>query len=100
MKRRLRVILCGLLALVLVLCLFPMPYGYYQLVRFLAMSIFAYLAYCEYKEDRTDSMILFIALSVLFQPFVPFALGRVIWNCVDVIVAAYLVYWMIKTIKK
>ena len=98
MKKCLRVILCGLLALALVLCLFPMPYGYYQLVRFLAMAIFAYLAYCEFKEDRIESMILFISLAVLFQPLIPIALGRVIWNCVDVLVAIFLTYWVIKSL--
>lgn len=77
-----------------------MPYGFYQLVRFLAMAIFAYLAYCEFKDDKIESMILFIVLAVLFQPLIPIALGRTIWHCVDVIVAIYLVYWMIKKIKE
>lgn len=31
------------LAIVLVLCLFSMPYGFYHLVRFAAVAIFAYL---------------------------------------------------------
>lgn len=57
------------LAIALVLCLFSMPYGFYQFVRFAAMAIFAYLAYCEYKNGHVDRMILFIVLAILFQPF-------------------------------
>ena len=33
------------IASLLLLCLFKMPYGFYTLVRFLAMAAFAYLAY-------------------------------------------------------
>ena len=30
------------MAIALILCLFSMPYGYYQLVRFLAMAVFVF----------------------------------------------------------
>lgn len=84
------------LAIALILCLFSMPYGYYQFIRFAAMAIFSYLAYCEHKNGHIDRMILFIALSILFQPFAKIALGRVLWNIVDVIVAGYLLYIVVK----
>lgn len=80
------------LAIALILCLFSMPYGYYQLVRFIAMAAFAYLAYCEYQDGSKDRMILFIILSILFQPFAKIAIGRILWNIVDVLVAGYLLY--------
>lgn len=87
------------LAIALILCLFPMPYGFYQFVRFAAMAIFAYLAYCEYKNSHVDRMILFIVLATLFQPFAKIALGRVLWNIVDVIVAGYLFYLVVQNKK-
>ena len=91
-RERLQIGLYIGLAIALILCLFSMPYGYYQFVRFLAMAIFAYLAYCEYKNSHVDRMILFIVLAILFQPFAKIALGRVLWNIVDVIVAGYLFF--------
>ena len=84
------------MAVALILCPFRMPYGYYQLIRFMAMAVFAYLAYCQYKDGAIDRMILFIILAILFQPFFKIAVGRVIWNIIDVIVAGYLVYLSIK----
>ena len=87
------------MAIALILCLFSMPYGYYQLVRFLAMAIFAYLAFCDYKDGATDRMILFIVLAILFQPFAKIAIGRVLWNIIDVIVAGYLIYLVIRNKK-
>lgn len=63
------------------------------------MAIFAYLAYCEYKNGHVDRMILFIVLAILFQPFAKIALGRVIWNIVDAIVAGYRISLVIKNKK-
>lgn len=88
------------LVALLLLCLFHMPYGFYTLVRFLAMVAFAYLAYLEFKSKNIDRMVVFIALAVLFQPFVKMALGRTVWNIVDVAVACYLLYLSFKTYKK
>ena len=87
------------MAIALFICLFPMPYGYYQLVRFLAMAVFAYLAFIEYKENSFDRMILFIVLAILFQPFAKLSFGRVLWSVVDLLVAAYLLYLFFKSRK-
>ena len=45
-------------------------------------------------------MILFIALALLFQPFFKIALGRTIWNIVDVLVAVFLLGSIFVTAKK
>lgn len=79
-----------LLAALLLLCLAPMPYGYYQLVRFVSMMVFAVMAYQFYNEKREEWAICFGALALLFQPFVKIVLGRTMWNIVDVAVAILL----------
>ena len=90
--RTIQSVILGALAVLLLLCLAKMPYGFYQIVRFLAFAGFGYMAYLEYKGKNIDRMVLFVVLALLFQPFLPLSLGRVIWNIVDVIVAAYLLY--------
>lgn len=85
-----------ILAVMLLLCLAPMPYGYYELVRFVAMVAFGYMAY-EYSEaDNTELTVTFGALAFLFQPFIKIALGRTVWNVVDVAVALLLIGLMLK----
>lgn len=82
------------LAMALLLCLFPMPYGYYSLVRFMAMIVFAIMAYEYYQLNKEAMAVLFAALAILFQPFFKIALGRLMWNVVDVLVAVFLfVLW-------
>ena len=75
-----------ILAILLFLCLLKMPYGFYQLVRFAALVGFAILAYMANKDDKQTEMIVYIVLALLFQPFVKIALGRQIWNILDVII--------------
>ena len=75
------------LAALLFLCLLDMPYGYFQLVRFLALVGFGFLAYKANEEDKSEQVFIYIALALLFQPFYKIALGRELWNIVDVVVS-------------
>lgn len=68
-----------------------MPYGYYQFVRFIALISFGILAYNAYQNERQTEAIVYIVLAILFQPFLKIALGRTLWNIVDVIVAIGLI---------
>ena len=99
MTKRTLGLLYGAVAALLLLCLLDMPYGFFVLVRFIATAAFCFFAFVEYQDGNKDRMILFIILSVLFQPLWRIPLGRVIWNIVDVVVAGYLVYLLFQVIK-
>ena len=79
------------LAAMMLLCLAPMPYGYFQLVRFLATLAFGVMTYRYYQERKEGLAYTFGALTLLFQPFYKIVLGRAMWNAVDVAVAVGLV---------
>lgn len=68
-------------------CLLDLPYGYYQFVRFAALVGFGYLAYDANEKGYKNEVFIYFALAILFQPFYKIALGRTIWNIVDVLVA-------------
>lgn len=80
-----------ILAILLFLCLLDMPYGYYQFVRFVSFAVFGYFAYIANQKDNKTEAFVFVALALLFQPFVKIALGRTLWNLVDVVVGTGLV---------
>ena len=73
------------------LCLVDMPYGFYQFVRFAAMIGFAYLAYSANQQTNKNEVFIYIGLAILFQPFFKIALGRTIWNLVDITVGIGLI---------
>ncbi len=75
-----------LLTILFFLCLADMPYGYYQFVRFAALVGFVILAFQANEQKRQTETIVYVALALLFQPFIKIALGRTLWNIVDVLV--------------
>jgi len=79
------------LSILLFVCLLDMSYGYYQLVRFISLVAFVILGYSAIEEKRNVEAIIFFALAVLFQPVFKIALGRTIWNVVDVVVGVGLI---------
>ena len=79
------------LAALMFLCLLDMPYGFYQLVRFMALVGFGILAFIANEENNKTELIIYGALALLFQPFIKIALGREIWNIIDLIVGIGLI---------
>ena len=80
-----------ILSILLVVCVFDMPYGFYQLVRFIALIGFGILAFNANQENKKTELIIYVSLALLFQPFFKIALGRDLWNIIDVIIAVALV---------
>ena len=85
-----------ILAIALVLCFADMPYGYYNLIRYASCIIFGLMAYIENKDKNMPKFILYAAIAILFQPFIKIALGRDLWNFIDIIAAIILVAPTIK----
>lgn len=80
------------LAIALILCLAPMPYAYYILVRYFATILFLVMAFKYSQEKNNMATYFWIVLAILFQPMFKIALGRVLWNIIDVVVAIILLY--------
>ena len=87
MKKLIKIVL----AILFFLCLLDMPNGFYQLVRFVALIGFGILAYQAHQNENQIEAIVYGLLTLLFQPFFKIALGREIWDIVDVIVGIGLI---------
>lgn len=81
-------------------CLVDFPYGYYQFVRFAAMVGFGYLAYNANEQEAKNEVLIYLALAILFQPFFKIALGRALWNVIDVVVGIGLIVSLFKSDNK
>lgn len=82
------------LAIALLLCLAPMPYGYFMLVRLAVAVILGYYAVIHKRCDNSMLMIACVAIALLFQPFLKIPLGRTLWNAIDLVVAISLIFWL------
>ena len=67
-----------------------MPYGYFQLVRFLGMVGFGILAFKASSRRNNLFLVIWLASAILINPIVKISLGRALWNVIDVIWAIIL----------
>ena len=88
------------LSVLFLLCLIDMPYGFYQLIRFIALIGFGVLAYKSYQKERQTEFVIYLILAVLFLPIFKIYLGRTIWNIIDVVVAIGLLYSVVNNKNK
>jgi len=88
------------LAVLLLLCLAPMPYGYFMLVRFVMMVACGWLAYRYYTMNKVAATWVFGVLALLFQPIYKIALGRMVWNVIDVIVAILMIALFVMELRR
>lgn len=76
----------------LLLCLLPMPYGYFILVRLAVSVIGLCWANKFYSVQKIPLVVSALGIVVLFQPFVRLPLDRSTWNIVDIVLAAVVTF--------
>ena len=79
------------LSILFLLCLLDWNYSFYQFVRFIGMVGFAVLSYQQYKKNDTW-FVIWLASAILINPIFKIALGRTLWNVIDVAWAVLLIY--------
>ena len=76
-----------ILAVALLLCLCPMPYGFYNVIRLATAVIACCWSYQFYKAKKTPLAIIAGAITILFQPLIKIVLDRTTWNILDILLA-------------
>lgn len=78
-------------AVLAILCLLDISYGFYQVVRLAGLIGFAVITYQASQQGRHTELIIYGGLTFLFRPFNKVVLGRQNWNIVDVVVGLGLI---------
>lgn len=81
-----------ILSIFFFLALFKMPYNYYELMRFVAMIGFVILGYKELQNENKTYLLIWFSSALMINPFFKLALGRTVWNIIDVIWIVILVF--------
>ncbi len=89
-------------AILSIVALAQLPYGYYQFLRIVICIAATYLTYREYQLDDKITIwaVIFALLAVLFNPIIPVHLKRDIWAVFNIICAIIFIAHLIITIRK
>ena len=66
--------------------LLPMSYGFYTFLRLAVFGCGWFIAYRRYKEDQTNTAVIFGLITLAYNPLIPVFLSRPIWLPVDLLV--------------
>ena len=84
----------------LAFAVFPLPYGYYGLLRFCVTVVAIYCAYDSYKKKAEGYYLIgFLFVAVLFNPLIPVYFDKTIWAVIDVLLACAF-FWYGKNCKE
>ena len=78
-------------AVMLVIALADLPYGYYTLLRIIVCGVSLYGAYTASTANAHGWVIPLGFIALLFNPLIPIYLSREVWAVVDVLAATSLI---------
>ena len=81
--------------ILLFIALLPLPYGYYILLK-LIICFSCIREIVIGKKDNIDTILLLLAIAVLYNPIVKMPLGKPLWCVVNVLTASYFIYYLFK----
>lgn len=75
-----------ILAMLLFLAPFPLPYAYYQALRWFVTIYSLKTVYNRYGDAKKNLIPLWLSIAILYNPLVPFYLEKTTWNTCDIVV--------------
>jgi hypothetical protein len=88
-------------AVLSLIALLPMPYGYYTLLRICVSTCGGLTAYIDFNAGRKGVWVwLCIAVAIVFNPIVPVHLAREIWSVLNILVAGLFSFMAYMVFKK
>jgi uncharacterized membrane protein HdeD (DUF308 family) len=88
-----------LVAIVMLFCaasISPLPYSYFQILRWVVAIVAIYNSYSFYRVKNNKWMIIMGAIAVLFNPITPIHFERETWEVLDVVAAVILFFGFLK----
>lgn len=81
---------------ILLLAAAPLPYGFYMLVRIVAVIVFSWAAVISVKRTHITLAVIFGLAAILFNPLFKVHLDKNIWLVLDILAALLLLATMKK----
>lgn len=89
-----------IVAVLSLIALAPMPYGYYTLLKIAVTSCAAITAYLKYQNsERSILLWTCVIVAILFNPIIPIHLPKEIWIFFNVAVAGFFGFLAFRIIK-
>jgi len=72
--------------------IFNMPYGYYRLLRIIVTISSLIFCFQFFEENKMKMVYLFGFIAILFNPLIPIFFNKEIWIVIDILVGLLFLY--------
>ena len=79
-----------LLAVLVLIGILPLPYGYYVFLRITVFIFSCYMIYFLFSQEKIPMMVAFIIIAIVFNPIIQIFLSKELWVVIDILVAIFL----------
>ena len=79
-----------LLATLIFLAVLPFPYGYYEILRVAVCLGIIFMLISSWSTLDSATKAILIVIALLFNPFSPIYLSKMVWVVIDFIAGIYL----------
>lgn len=90
-KQTYLIVACVLLGV----ALFPLPYGYYQILRLIICGLSIWMLIGNYNKKINLPIGLF-AIAIIYNPIFIINFEKIIWNVLNIITLIYFIYLILK----
>lgn len=80
--------------------LLPLPYGYYQVMRWVVAASCAWLAVSAHRAGHESWVWCWAVVAGVYNPLVPVHASRAVWSVVNLATIAIAVWYWVKLVKK
>lgn len=85
MEKRPHLIPSLIVAIMLFIAITDLPYGYFQLLRWLTCADSILVAVLAYRWNKSWASWIFIVIAILFNPIFPITFSKATWRPIDII---------------
>jgi len=82
--------------ILLLLAVFPLPYGYYMLLRLVVCLTAGFLVWFSFRANKMTWVWIMGFIALICNPVVPIHFAREIWIAIDLIVAVIFGIYLIR----
>jgi len=79
-----------ILAFLVLIAVFPLPYSYYEILRVAVCLGVVFIVVKEWKSLDTTTKAILAVIAILFNPFSPIYLSKMVWVLIDLVTGLYL----------
>ncbi len=79
-----------ILAFLVLIAIFPLPYSYYEVLRVAVCLGIVFIVLKEWKSIDTTTKTILAVIAILFNPFSPIYLSKMVWVVIDLVVGLYM----------